>query len=63
MQKKYLDFLIDPIFQEVNRLFVLPCENEEDWDSYKKYYLPTIEIQYYNFMIDRRSFFGSNSKE
>ena len=63
MQKQYLDFLIDPIFQEVNRLFVLSCENEEDWDSYKKCYLPTIEIKYYNFMIDRRSFFWSNSKE
>ena len=27
---RYLDFLIDPSFQGVNRLFVLSFENEED---------------------------------
>ena len=43
-QNRYLDFLIDPSFQEVNRLFVLSFENEEDQGSYKKYYVPTIEI-------------------
>ena len=43
-QNRYLDFLINPSFQEVNRLFVLSFENEEDQGSYKKYYVPTIEI-------------------
>ena len=38
-----LDFLTDASFPGVNRLFVLSCENEVDWESYKKYYLPTVK--------------------
>ena len=49
-QNTILYFLIDPSFQGVNRLFVLSFENEEDRESYKKYYLPTVEIKYYNAM-------------
>ena len=30
VQNRYLDFLIDPNFQEVDILFVLSFENEED---------------------------------
>ena len=32
---QYLDFLIEPSFQGVNRLFVLPFENEAQRTSYK----------------------------
>ena len=42
---QYLDFLIDPSFQGVNRLFVLSFENEAQRKSYKRYYLPTREIK------------------
>ena len=42
MQNRYLEFLTDPSFQRVNRLFALSFDNEEDRKSYKKYYLPTI---------------------
>ena len=51
-----LDFLIDPIFQGVNRLVLLSFENEEQRTSYKRYYLPTREIKKYNVIIDGQNF-------
>ena len=32
-RNKYLDYLIDPIFQEVNRIFVLSIENDDGQES------------------------------
>ena len=40
-----LNYLIDPTFSNVNRLFVLSFENEDDRTSHYKYYLPNIEIK------------------
>ena len=40
-----LNYLIDPTFSSVNRLFVLSFENEDDRTSYYKYYLPNVEIK------------------
>ena len=50
-QNRYLGFLVDPIFQGVNRLFVLSFE-DEGWESRKQYYLPTVKIKGYNVMIN-----------
>ena len=50
-----LNYLVDPKFTKVNRLFVLSFENEDD-KSYFKYYTPTIEITYFNVLIDGNSF-------
>ena len=36
--------LINPTFSKVNRLFVLPCENEDDRASFSKYCTPTVEV-------------------
>ena len=47
-----LNYLIDPTFSNVNRLFVLSFENENDRTSYYKYYMPNIEIKDYNVLID-----------
>ena len=47
-----LDVLIDPSFQGVKRLLVSSFENKNDWESYKRYFLPTIEIKCCNVMID-----------
>ena len=44
MQNQYFDFLIDRNFQRVNSLFLLSFENENDRESYSRYYLPTVEI-------------------
>ena len=56
-QNRYLNYLINPSFQGLNRLFVLPFENENDRTSHPTYYLPKVEIKDYNFMIDGRNFF------
>ena len=42
-QNRYLDFLIDPSFQGVNRLFVLSFKDDDGRESRKQYYLPTVE--------------------
>ena len=36
-QNRYLDFLINPSFQGVNRLFVLSFQNTDDRTSYRRY--------------------------
>ena len=56
-QNRYLDYLIDPSFQGVNRLFVLSFENDVGQESQKQYYLPTLEIKDYKFIIDGINFF------
>ena len=44
-QNQYIDFLIDPIFQGVNRSFVLLFENEYDRKVHIRYYLEKVEIK------------------
>ena len=56
-QNRYLNYLINPNFQGVNRLFLLSFENENDRTSHSTYYLPKVEIKDYNVMIDGRNFF------
>ena len=58
----YLDYLTDPSFQEVARLFVLSFENNIGQASYKRYYLPQAEIKNYNVMIDGLNFFDQPVK-
>ena len=57
-QNRYLNYLINPSFQGVNRLFILSFENENDRTSHSTYYLPKVEIKDYNVMIDGRNFFN-----
>ena len=59
-QSRYLNYLIDPGFQGVNRLFVLPFENETDREVQTKYYLPTAEVN--NVIIDGGNFFDQPIK-
>ena len=56
-QNRYLNYLINPSVQGVNKLFVLSFENENDRTSHSTYYLPKIEIKDYNVMIDGRNVF------
>ena len=53
-QNRYLNHLINPRFQVVNRLFVLSFENEHDRTSHSTYYLP--KVQSYNVIIDGKNF-------
>ena len=57
-----LDYLVDPSFQGVNRLFVLWFENNEDRATHTGYFFP-VKIKYYNVLIDRRKFFWSTNKK
>ena len=61
-QNRYLDYLIDPSFQGVNRLFVLSFKDDDGPESHKQYYLPTVEVKDYNVMIDGRNSFDQPIK-
>ena len=56
-----LNYLIDPTFTNVNRLFVLSFERTEDHkdyrDSFSHYYAPKVQIKDFNVLIDGRSSF------
>ena len=56
----YLDYLIDPSFQGVNRLFVLSFENNTNRTVHTKY-LRTVEKRD-NIMIDGQNFFDQPVK-
>ena len=52
-----LNYLIDPTFNKVNRLFVLSFESEEDRTSFSNYYTPEGEVTDFNVLVDGESFF------
>ena len=67
-----LNYLIDPKFTNVNRLFVLSFKNDENDDddddddddeiesvraSFKKYYVSKVEVKDFNVLIDVKPFF------
>ena len=52
-----LNYLIDPTFSNVNRLFALTFENENDRTSFSEYYVPKVEIKDFNVLIDGKPFF------
>ena len=56
-QNRYLDYLIDPSFQGVNRISVLSLENKNDRNIHIGYFLPKVEIKDYNVVVDGRNFF------
>ena len=57
------NYLIDPTFNKVNRLFLLSFENEDDRTSFSKYFTPKVEIKDFNVLIDRKSFFKKTLKK
>ena len=57
-----LNYLIDPTFTKVNRLFVLLFENENDITSFSDYYVPNVQIKDFNVLIDIKSFFDVQQK-
>ena len=61
-RNRYLDHLIDPSFQGVNRLFVLSFKDNNGRESQKQYYLPTVEIKDYNAAIDGSNVFEQSIK-
>ena len=58
-----LNYLIEPSFQGIDRLFVLAFENDAQRASKKRYYIPNVEVKDYNEMIDGKNFFGQPVKK
>ena len=60
-----LDYLINPTFRNINRLFVLSFKNGNNdprRDSFDKYYMPLVEIKDFNILIDNKPFFDQPVK-
>ena len=55
-EKNILNYFIVPTFTNVNRLFVLTFENEDDRTSFSKYYLPKVETKDFNLLTDGKPF-------
>ena len=55
--------MVEPNFQEVNRLFVLAFENDTQITSAKGYYLPNVEVKDYNIMFNGENFFDQLVKD
>ena len=69
-----LNYLIDPTFTNVNRLFVLSFQRiagksnttKDYTDSFPHYYVPNVKVKDFNVLIDGESFFDlpvKNEKE
>ena len=59
-QNNNLNYLIDPTFTNVNRLFVLSFTRNnagDNRDCFSDYYPPNVELKDFNVLIDRKSFF------
>ena len=54
-----LDYLVDPTFSNINRLFVLSFKNGNNnptRNSFDRYYIPLVEIKVFNALIDNKPF-------
>ena len=64
-QNNNLNYLIDPAFTNVNRVFVLSFQRiagennttKDRRDSFSHYYVPNVRIKDFNILIDGKSFF------
>ena len=58
-QNNNLNYLIDPTFSNVNRLFVLsfPRNTNTDRYSFSDYYIPKVKVNDFNVLIEGKSFF------
>ena len=55
-----LDYLIHPMFRNINRLFVVSFKNGDNdptRDSFEKYDMSLVEIKNFNQLIDNKPFF------
>ena len=64
-QNNNLNYLIDPTFTNVNRLFVLSFPRNNNIDSrhsFSNYYVPKVKVNDFNVLIDGKSFFDLSVK-
>ena len=60
-----LDYVIDQTFRNINTLFVLSFKNGDDDASrnyFDEYYMPLVEIKYFNTLIHSKPFFDQPIK-
>ena len=60
-----LDYLIDPTFRNIDRVYVLSFKNgnnDPTRDSFVKYYMPLVEIKDFNALFDNKPFFDQPVK-
>ena len=65
LQNNNLNYLIDPTFTNVNRLFVLSFPKNNNADSrysFSNYYVPKVKVNDFNVLIDGKSFFDLSVK-
>ena len=65
LQNNNLNYLIDPTFTNVNRLFVLSFPKNNNADSrysFSNYYVPKVKVNDFNVLIDGKSFFDLSLK-
>ena len=61
LQNNNFNYLTDPTFTNVNRLFVLSFSRNNNTDSrysFSDYYVPKVKINDFNVLIDGKSFFN-----
>ena len=63
VQNPNLNHFVEPSFQGVNRRFLLAFENDDQRISTNGYYLPNIEIENYDNMINGEKFFDKPIKD
>ena len=56
-QNPNLNYLVEPSFRGVNRIFILAFEYDKQRTSHSGYYFPNVEIKDYNVMINGERFF------
>ena len=59
LQNNNLNYLIDPTFMNVNRLFVPPFPKNNNTDSrysFSNYYVQKVQIKDFNVLIDGKGF-------
>ena len=64
-QNNYLNYLIDPTFTNVNRVFVLSLPRNNNTDSryaFSNYYVPEVKVNDFNVLIGGKSFFDLSVK-
>ena len=61
-QNPNLNHLVESSFQEVNIFFVLAFENSTQRTSHSGYYLPNVELNDYNIMINGENLFDLSVK-
>ena len=61
-RNRNLNHLVEPSFQGINKLFVLAFENDNHRTSDGRYYLPTVEIEDCNIVINSENCFDQPIK-